>query len=88
MSDLRILAEIFLVTYSILYGIMLNSCSEQNLFPYGQICRNKRALRRICFSLLFVNVIPFVIFAYIFVFLNGITSQPNCYNVIGFFLSQ
>ena len=85
---LSIFQEIFLVTYSILYGIMLNACMGLNLFPFGQICRNERAIRRLLLSISLINIIPFFIFAGIFVFLGRFCS-PSFYGVIGiFFISM
>ena len=84
--------EIFLVTYSILYGIMLNACMGQNLFPFGQICRNKKAKWRLLLSISFINVLPFICFAKIFIFLGGerfYLVDPSFCDVIGiFFISM
>jgi len=83
--------EIFLVTYSILYGIMLNACMGQNLFPFGQICRNKKAKWRLLLSISLINLIPFLIFAWIFALL-GIFRSMSSYNIIDiigiFFISM
>jgi len=88
METLNIFQEIFLVTYSILYGIMLNACMGQNLFPFGQICRNEKAKWRLLLSILLINIFPFLIFAWFFIFLGRFCSQ-SFYGVIGiFFISM
>ena len=82
------LTEIFLVTYSILYGIMLNSCMGINLFPYGQLCKNPKAKKRLIISILFISILPIKIFALFFLLFEKIPRRPNFFSIIGvFFIS-
>jgi len=74
------------VTYSILYGIMLNACFELNPFPYGQLFKNPKAKWRVLCSLIVINVLPFIIFASMFTTLESIRKPPNIPNIIGVFL--
>jgi len=57
------LQEMFLVSYSILFGIMLNSCMGLGLFFFGWIsCANKKPLIRILASFFFINLFVFGIY--------------------------
>ena len=85
-DNLNSLTQIFLVTYSILYGIMLNSCMGINLFPYGQLCKNPKAIKRLIHSLLLINIIPIIVFAFFFLQLEKINKQPSFFSIIGVFL--
>lgn len=86
MSEIITLTETFLVTYSILFGIMLNACIGQNLFPYGQLYKNPKAKYRIIVSFIIVNIIPMIIFAIVIPLLGTVTTRPNFPNIIGIFL--
>lgn len=101
---MEILSEVFLVTYSILYGIMLNSCIGLNLFPFGKLCvKNKKysnsiIAKRFSLSILFINIIPIVVFAFFLVFLLNLESNMQSFTllppliqvlkIIGVFLSS
>jgi len=87
---MKILQEIFLVTYSILYGIMLNSCERLELFPFGLLFKKaeENVSTRIFASLVFINILPFMYFAGLYLFLGGINSGINIATILGtFFLS-
>jgi len=100
---MEFLSEVFLVTYSILYGIMLNSCIGLNLFPFGKLCmKNKKysnsiIAKRFSFSLIIINVAPIVFFAFFLVFLINFESNIQfdflppliqSLKIIGVFLSS
>ena len=91
METLKPLSEIFLVTFSILYGIMLNSCLGLELFPFGKLgytCCEKIG-RRILKSLVIINVLPFVTFSIILYWLQGAKAPLTWFTGIGvFFLSM
>lgn len=82
------LQEIFTVTFSIMYGIMLNSLFGWNLFHYGSLCvnREEKAGRRILFSLIFINLIPILLFAYIFKWLSCYSSADKFWNIVSVFI--
>lgn len=67
---------------------MLNGCINLNLFPFGQICTNQRALGRALLSMIIINGLPIIVFAKMLVFLDNdiVTAPPNALNVIGIFL--
>jgi len=87
------LQEIFLVSYSILFGIMLNTTMGLGLFFFGWIWDeegrfNKEPLIRIGASLFFINFIPFAYFALIFDWLRAFDHYPTFWQIIGtFFLA-
>ena len=69
------LSEIFLVTFSILYGIMLNSCIGLELFPFGRLgscC--KKIKRRIATSFVIINIAPIILFSVVLYALEATTS--------------
>lgn len=84
------LQEIFLVTYSILYGIMLNSCQGLVLFPFGLLFKNaeEKVLTRILVSVFLINFLPFVYFARVYLFLGSIDNDISFWSILGtFFVS-
>lgn len=90
MATLTTLQEMFLVSYSILFGIMLNTCMGLGLFFFGWIWDkngsfNKEPLIRALASLFFINFIPFVYFALIYDWLGTITNDPTFFQIIGTF---
>jgi nitrogen fixation/metabolism regulation signal transduction histidine kinase len=86
MEVLKPLSEIFLVSFSILYGIMLNACIGQNLFPFGQLSKNPKVKCRVMVSFIIVNIVPMIVFAIVFTLLENVTTKPSFPNVIGIFL--
>ncbi len=66
LSQLYPLSEIFLVIFSILYGIVLNACVGLTLFPFGRLFKNgkvyKKVWLRLGFSLVVINLLPFLVF--------------------------
>jgi len=81
--EFNIYQELFLVVFSILYGVILQSLSEFQPFPWGKIFSKKKlfrcnkefkickiALCRMFLSILILNVGPFSTFAHI-LFLLG-----------------
>jgi len=88
MASLR---DMFLVSYSILFGIMLNTCMGLGLFFFGWIWDkkgnfNKKPLVRILTAFFFINFLPFVYFAIIYDWLGTTSSDPTFYQIIGTFL--
>lgn len=84
------LQQIFLVTYSILYGIMLNSCERFVLFPFGLLFKNvqEKVLTRIFFSFFIINLLPFVYFAWVYSLLGLINIGVDLASIVGtFFVS-
>lgn len=83
------LEEMFTVTFSIMYGIMLNALFGWNLFHFGSICANREenAGRRMLFSFIFINLLPIFYFAKAFQWLSSINTI-NFWSIIGvFFMS-
>lgn len=84
------LSEIFLVTFSILYGIMLNSCIGLELFPFGRLgtcC--KKISRRIAKSIVIINLVPIIFFSLVLYALDATSPPLNIITVIGtFFLAM
>lgn len=84
------LSEIFLVTFSILYGIMLNSCVGLELFPFGRLgtcCKKIR--RRIATSIVVVNLAPIIFFSLVLYALEATSPFLNMITIIGtFFLAM
>ena len=80
------LQEMFTVTFSIMYGIMLNSLFGWNLFHFGSLCvnREENAGRRILFSFIFINLFPIFYFALIFQWLSNITI--NFWSIVSVFI--
>ncbi|MBA7607416.1 hypothetical protein ES703_14575 [subsurface metagenome] len=81
------LQEIFTVTFSIMYGIMLNSLLGWNLFHFGSLCvknGEEKVGRRILFSLIFINFFPILSFAIIFQCLSSYDS--TIWNIVGVFI--
>ena len=70
------LANIFLTTFSILYGIMLNASFQLALFHFGWLWKNERdfpywrkqekVLNRVFVSIIIFNVLPFAYFAWMY----------------------
>jgi hypothetical protein len=70
--EFNIFQEFFLVSYSILYGIMLQTYFGLNPFPWGKIWKNRERITglrnetvqlvrwRLLFSIVFLNILPFV----------------------------
>lgn len=85
---MKILSEVFLVTYSILYGIMLNSSMGLSLFPFGRLCMSITALKRILVSLTCINIAPFVVFSLVLYHLEANTENitPSIDSLFGVFL--
>lgn len=87
MNDLQ---QIFTVTYSILYGIMLNSCGGLVLFPFGLLfkahARLKKVAIRILFSFIIIDLLPFVYFALVYGLLGSINNDINLEIIVGTFL--
>lgn len=78
MNPLNPLSEIFLVTFSILYGIMLNSLMGLELFPFGSVADKHctgRSKERLEVSILVINLLPILIFVFILYFLQQ-SPQP------------
>lgn len=65
---------IFTVTYSILYGIMLDSCGGLNLFPFAWLYAKEQPHvgKRIIFAFLLIVLSPIASFALIYSWLNDI----------------
>ena len=69
------LSEIFLVTFSILYGIMLNSCIGLELFPFGQLGTYCRKIKwRIVKSFVVINLAPIILFSVVLYALEATKS--------------
>jgi len=85
---MKILSEVFLVTYSILYGIMLNSSMGLSLFPFGRLSMSITALKRILVSLTCINIAPFVVFSFVLYHLEANTGNisPSIDSLFGVFL--
>lgn len=85
---MKILSEVFLVTYSILYGIMLNSSMGLSLFPFGRLSMSITALKRILVSLTCINIAPFVVFSLVLYHLEANTENitPSIDSLFGVFL--
>ena len=90
---LNIFQEIFLVVFSILYGVILQSLREFQPFPWGNIfskkelCKSNRkvqyseqriAICRIFLSLLILNFCPFYFFVRILFLLSKFTIYAWC----------
>lgn len=91
MIELTILQQIFLVSYSILFGIMLNTTMGLGLFFFGWIWDregnfNWRPFLRVLASLFFINFIPFVYFALIYDWLGAFQNDPTFGQIFGTFL--
>jgi hypothetical protein len=85
---MNIFQEIFLVSYSILYGIMLNGCIGLDLFSFGRLYSQKKAGRRIITSFIIVNLGVFLYFAKIYLWLETIDPKLDVPRILGvFFLS-
>ena len=75
---MTILQTIFTVSYSILYGIMLDSCGGLALFHFGYLFTRdpnkiqKRVGRRIIIAFLIINLSPISIFLFIYNMLGRI----------------
>ncbi len=96
----NIYQEIFLVAFSILYGVMLQTYFGQNPFPWGQILRSKkygidgetakRNIKHILGSIAFINIFPFIYAVFVIWPLkrydNLTWSDPNFYCAIFKFL--
>ena len=83
------LANIFLTTFSILYGIMLNASFQLALFHFGWLWRaqdrQERVVQRIVVSFIIFNVMPFSYFAWVYNLL--IKSQlQSMWQIFGVFL--
>lgn len=98
---MKFLSEVFLVTYSILYGIMLNSCIGLNLFPLGKLCvTNSRysysiIAKRFFLSLFIINIVPIIFFGFFLVKLQSnmqvfdlLPPLIQVIKIIGVFLSS
>ena len=87
MVVLTTLSEIFLVSFSILYGIMLNACIGLGLFQFGQLFNHKIVFRRIIVSFFLITLFPVIYFAYFLLKLqNHSMLMLNIKTVIGVFL--
>ena len=78
MSSLK---DMFLVSFSIIYGIMLNSCMGLGLFYFGHLKDENNIIRynvlyRIILSFILINIFPFLYFIGIFESLNNLTITP------------
>ena len=82
------LSEIFLVTFSILYGIMLNSNLGLNIFPFGKLCKSEscKPLARILVSFSIINLLPFIIFSFVLSRLEQSVLTPSFWSFLGVFL--
>ena len=62
------LGDVFLTTYSILFGIMLNGALGLGIFHFGYIGKydQNNVSRRIAVGFILLNIIPFAYFACIF----------------------
>jgi len=89
-DGLNIGQEIFLVVFSILYGVMLQSV-PRTAFPWGRIFRESYAKRRVSLSIFLLNILPFWYFWTILVHLKNVDVPlyPVCiqqvFNVISVF---
>ena len=80
MNDIQ---TILTVAYSILYGIMLDSCGGLNLFPYAWLYTNNEqpyAGRRIATSFIIIVFLPISFFAIVYAWLNNFVNS-NLVNI-------
>ena len=94
--------QMFMLFFSILYGIMLNSVIGLGAFPIGATFAGKdvkerdsygypkwiegsRSRNRLCLSVVFLNILPFIYFAVAFQFIDLIGDIPSTHllNTIG-----
>lgn len=74
---------IFTVTYSIIYGIMLNSCGGLHLFHFGWLFQKNFDQKkkqdkigfRVIISIIFINILPFIFFSIFYLWLGKFESE-------------
>jgi len=90
LEPLNPLTEIFLVSFSILYGIMLSSLNGLVLFQFGQLFTpvGRIVFRRIAVSFIAITLAPVIFFAIVLLQLQAVQLPLNMKTVVGvFFLS-
>lgn len=85
---MEILSEIFLVTFSILYGIMLNGILGLSIFPFGRLFGFPTSAPkfRIVVSFIIINLVPFAIFSWVLPKIETIQGILNFGSAFGVFL--
>ena len=95
--QLNVFQEVFLVSFSILYGIMLQTFFGVNAFPWGRIRKNTEETtglkndkivlirRKLVFSIILLNIIPFIYAVVILYILSAFSYKfwnYECYILI------
>lgn len=83
---MMILSQVFLVTFSILYGIMLNGCLGLSISPFGRLfgfetCKPRL---RIFVSFFVINLLPFVIFSLVLPWIGHLEVSKDTQNPLNF----
>jgi hypothetical protein len=84
---------IFSLFYAVLYGSMLTSLGSLRAFPWGFLAepptRRKQLIIRLMISIFIFNILPFIIFAWGIMILNGSVFSSMCiWNVLASAISS